>query len=372
MEPSSNMVKILLFTLEYPPFKGGVANYYGNVVKYWLEPDDIFVLNNNHNKLVKNWLWPKWLPAVRQLWQAVKKEKINYVLVGHVLPLGTIAWLLSYFLKFKYSVILHGMDFAYALHKARKKRTTKRILIKAQSIICANSYTAKLVENFLGKKQAGKVQVVNPGITPRKQKAKSKKQEILINKYNLQNKIILFSVGRLVKRKGFDMVIEAMMEVLKKVPDLVYLIAGAGPDEKSLKKKASSGTLASLPATIIFLGKITDEEKWAWLDLCDLFITVSRNIKGDFEGFGIVYLEANIAGKPVIAGDSGGVRDAVKDGVNGLLVNSEDAAEIAEAIIRLAKDRNLRKKLGEQGRERAIKEFNWEKQVGKIYSLIKD
>jgi len=110
----------------------------------------------------------------------------------------------------------------------------------------------------------------------------------------------------------------------------------------------------------IFLGKITDEEKWAWMDLCDIFIMPSRNIDDDFEGFGIVYLEANLSGKPVIAGDTGGVRDAVQNGVSGLLVDPENVDEIANAIIKLSKDKELIKKLGEQGRERAIREFNWE------------
>ena len=96
----------------------------------------------------------------------------------------------------------------------------------------------------------------------------------------------------------------------------------------------------------------------------------SRQIKEDFEGFGIVYLEANLCSKPVIAGDSGGVRDAVKNGINGLLVNSENIEEITEAVIKLAKDKNLREKLGRQGKERVIKEFNWEKQTKKIISKL--
>ncbi|MDP2754816.1 MAG: hypothetical protein Q8P40_10575, partial [Nitrospirota bacterium] len=76
-------MKVLLFTLEYPPFRGGVANYYGNLVKHYPKKDDIFVLHNNEGNLIKNWLLPKWLPAVWQLWRAVKKENIGHILVGH-------------------------------------------------------------------------------------------------------------------------------------------------------------------------------------------------------------------------------------------------------------------------------------------------
>ncbi len=66
-------MKILLFTLEYPPFKGGIANYYGNIVKHWPKPNEIFVLDNNKNKLIKNWLYPKWLLAFFQLKKLLKK-----------------------------------------------------------------------------------------------------------------------------------------------------------------------------------------------------------------------------------------------------------------------------------------------------------
>jgi phosphatidylinositol alpha-1,6-mannosyltransferase len=96
----------------------------------------------------------------------------------------------------------------------------------------------------------------------------------------------------------------------------------------------------------------------------------SRDIKGDFEGFGIVYLEANLFGKPVIAGFSGGVKDAVVDGYNGLLVDPESIEEIKKGIIKLATDPGLCRQLGEQGRIRASRDFSWEKQVEKIVQTI--
>jgi phosphatidylinositol alpha-1,6-mannosyltransferase len=98
----------------------------------------------------------------------------------------------------------------------------------------------------------------------------------------------------------------------------------------------------------------------------------SRKIQGDVEGFGIVYLEANLAGKPVIAGDSGGVRDAVLDGVNGLMVNPESKGEILGAILKLAGDRKLRRELGARGRQRAIKEFDSKKQVAALFKALKE
>jgi len=358
-------MKILLFTLEYPPFKGGVAEYYENLVKYWPEPKEIFVLENNNNSLIDNRIWPKWLPALFKLTKEAEEKKIHHVLAGQILPLGTVAYLVSKFKKFEYSIIIHGLDFSLASRGLRKRWLTKIILVGAKNIICANSYTAKLVENFLGSRE--KIIVVNPGVESR---ITHKAQRItqIKKKYNLENKFTLLTVGRLVKRKGVDMVLKSLPKVLEKNPDLIYVIIGNGPEEENIKNII---TELKLEKNVLIIPDANDEEKNCWYEICDIFIMPARNIGGDFEGFGIVYLEANLAGKPVIAGDSGGIRDAVVYGENGLLVNPENEEEIAEAIIKLARDENLRKKLGEQGRQRTIEKFDWEKQVKKIYNLIK-
>jgi len=355
-------MKVLLFTLEYPPFRGGIANYYGNLVKHWPKKDNIFVLHNNENKLIKKWFFPKWLPAIFQLFLNIKKNNINHILVGHILPLGTVTYILSKFIKIKYSVILHGMDFTFALKNERKKYITKKILNNAENVICGNSYTAGLVKEFLGEDSVEKVKVVNPGISNNVSHSTHHITEIR-KKNNLENKFILLSVGRLVKRKGFDKVIENLPKVLKKVPNLVYIIIGNGPEIENWKLKIEN---LGLKNNVLLLSDVGDEERNTWYNASNIFIMPSRNINEDFEGFGIVYLEANLRGLPVIAGDSGGVRDAVVDNLNGLLVNPESKDEIANAIIKLALDKNLAKRLGKQGKERAIKEFSWEKQIKKI------
>ncbi|MBI4812132.1 glycosyltransferase family 4 protein [Candidatus Falkowbacteria bacterium] len=367
-------MKTLLFTLEYPPFYGGVANYYGGLVKHWPEPRDILVLDNNGSKLINDKLpFLKWLPAVWRLWRVVKKEKIGHILVGHVLPLGTVVYIVLFCIKMPYSVILHGMDLTLALKSVRKRWLVKKILGGAQNIICGNSYTAEMARQVTSEMEKKKVAVVNPGVENRITH-NAQLITLIKKKYNLDNKIVLLSVGRLVKRKGFDKVIESLPEVLKEAPNppagragLVYAIVGNGAEENNLKFKIKN---LKLKNNVLIFNNANNNERDAWLDVCDIFIMPARDIAGDFEGFGIVYLEANLAGKPVIAGDSGGVRDAVADGINGILVNPESVEEIAAAIVKLAKDENLRKKLGEQGRERAVKEFNWEGQTRKIYELL--
>ncbi len=123
---------------------------------------------------------------------------------------------------------------------------------------------------------------------------------------------------------------------------------------------------------IKIISNVSDEKLPIFYQLADIFIMPARNIAGDVEGFGIVYLEAGLHAKPVIAGDSGGVRDAVEDNLSGLLVNPSDAGAIARAIVGLAQNERLCRELGEKGRERVLARFNWKNQVEKIHKIIAD
>jgi len=380
---NSKPEKFLLFTLEYPPFKGGISQYYQNLVEYW-PSNNLFVLADSalggkdtekiiYRPLLNKFIRPRWLAAVFYLYKKISSFKspvsnLN-IIVGQILPLGIATYCLSKFLKFKYSVVLHGLDFSLAVKTKSKQKITRKILNRADKIICANNYTANLVK-FFNNNLAAKIFIVNPGIEPSFVRNPQKVAE-LKKKHNLINKTVLFSLGRLVLRKGIDKVIEAVAIIDKIAPQIVYAIAGTGPEKENLKKLAEALPEA-LKNKILFLGQISDSDRWAWFELCDIFVMASRNIAGDFEGFGTVYLEANLAGKPVIAGDSGGVRDAVIDNINGLIVNPEKSESIARAIIKLSADVKLRQALGDQGKRRAVENFSAKKQAGKFYNGLKN
>jgi phosphatidyl-myo-inositol dimannoside synthase len=379
-------MNVLLFTLEYPPFKGGIANVYENIVKYWPHPfskpgegsngaspvdaqrlyggEGIFVLHNNDNKLINNNFFPKWLPAFWQLYKEVKKNKIDHILVGHILPLGTVTYYISKILKVRYSVFLHGMDFAYSQKTVRKKKMSLKILKNAEKIICFNSYVADLVrEAFTNEDDHDKIEVINPGVEA--QFIPGTDIRALKEKNKLDEKLVLFSVSRLVKRKGHDMVIKIMPRLLEKYPNLYFYIAGTGEDEDYLRE------LAKDDEHVVFLGKVSDNDKWLWLCACDMFVMPSRVIgKDDFEGFGIVYMEAAICSKPVVAGRSGGIEDAVIDHETGILVDPESEDNIYDGIDELAGNFLLRKEMGEKALERAAEEFNWGDKVKEIYERI--
>lgn len=359
-------MKILLFTLEYPPFNGGVANYCGNLIKYWPEQDSISTLDNSGGRLINNKL-PilKWIPACLALREKIKQNKIDHILTGNILPLGYASLICSILYKIKYSVILHGLDLSLAIANSRKKFFSEKILLNADKIICANRYVAEIAcKNFPAIR--GKIIIANPGVEAIKTN-NAQNIEKLKEKYFLKDKIILLSVGRIVKRKGFDSIIEAMPKVLEKIPNLVYVILGNGSELKNCESLISN---LGLSGDVKIIKNADDIERDCWYGACDIFIMISKNINGDFEGFGIVYLEANSAGKPVIAGDSGGVNDAVINGLNGILIDPENSNQIISAIIKLARDQSLRKLLGERGKKRAIDEFNWKKQINKIYKAI--
>ncbi len=359
-------MKTLLFTLEYPPFHGGVANYYGNLAKYWPISEKLIVLNNNRNELVAGDGFFAWWPAIFSLNRKISRDKFDFLIVGQILPLGTAAFLVSLFRPIKYTVFLHGMDLALAIKTPRKRFLSQLILRRADKIICANTFVQEgLIENFSG--MGAKSTIVNPGIeggTP-----PIDKNELLeiSTKYDLEGKLVLLTLGRLVKRKGVDHTIAAIIALPPEISkNIIYFIAGIGPRDEYLRNLVPE----AWSKKIIFLGELSRAEKWAWLKKCDIFIMPSRDISGDFEGFGIVYLEANLCSKPVIAGKSGGVRDAVVDGLSGLLVDPEDINSISEAITKLSGNPDLRERLGSQGKIRALKDFNWENQADRVSKFI--
>lgn len=360
-------MKPLLFTIDYPPQVGGVANYYELLVNHWPAGETLSVLDNTAGRLVNDKLrFFKWRPSFRSLVRAVKEQGIDHIIVGQLLPLGTVAWLKAKGLGCTYSVVLHGMDVPFALRSARKRWLAKRILDGAQKIICTNSYVAELAKSLIA--DPAKIAIITPGVAAMPQIDALTVNSLRI-KYQLPGKKVLLSVGRLVKRKGVDQVIKTLPSLMERFDNLIYVIAGTGSDEAYLK-----GLAAALPVAcqerIHFVGKVGEPEKWAWFALCDAFIMPARDIDGDFEGFGIVYLEANLAGKPVIAGRSGGVPDAVTSDLNGLLVDPNDTDEIAQATRTLLSDGSYAHKLGLQGRERVLRHFGWNDKAKQLRDSI--
>jgi len=357
-------MKLLLYTLEYPPQIGGVANYYSELIKAWPETEAWTVLDNSKGLLLSKSKFLPWLSAIPSLIKEYRREKYDLVFVGQALPLGAAALISSYITGLKYGLFFHGMDFTFALKSRRKRLLLRFILRRAAVVVCANSYVEELLLKFEPKTKE-KIKLINPGA--RRGLLNENIKKAFVDKYDLSNKKVIFSIGRLVKRKGFDQVIKALDNI--SCDNWVYILSGSGPEFEHLTSLALSSRFSD---RIILTGSLSEEEKWSCLSLCDIFITTSRDLDGDFEGFGIVYLEAALMSKPVIAGLSGGVADAVVNNEGGLLVDSNNVSDIAEALNKLLSNTELAQKFGQAACHRANTEFTWLKQAQNLFDYLKE
>lgn len=355
-------MKLLLCTLEYPPQIGGVSNYYSELIKAWPEAETWTVLDNSQGLLLSKSKFLPWLSSIPSLIKEYRRQNYDLVFIGQVLPLGSSALIAKFFTGLNYGLFFHGMDLTFALRSRRKRWLLTLILKRSKIIVCANSYVKKLLIEFLPSVE-NKTKLINPGA--RRGIVNENIKKAFIDKYDLKEKKVIFSIGRLVKRKGFDQVIKALKNV--SANNWIYIIAGSGPELESLQSLTLDNKLED---RIIFTGRLSEEEKWSCLSLCDIFIMTSRDLDGDFEGFGIVYLDAALMSKPVIAGLSGGVADAVVDNKTGLLVDPENLIAISEALNRLLSDDDLAKNLGEKACSRANIDFNWRRQAEKLFKYL--
>src|SRR3989338_802518 len=376
------MVKSLLVTLDYPPQVGGVAVYYEHLAGEF--PDGsalvLTIAEVNGKKiqetpgvirralLFKSKLfWPKWLPLLWQIWKIVRQNKIKLIQVGQILPVGTAAYILNKFLKIPYMVYCHGMDVMTASQSPRKKILARKILKNAEFIAANSEFTKEKILEYGVRPQNVTIVYPCPNMKLRRE-VLPKEIEALRNKYSLLNKKIILTTGRLVERKGHDVVLGALHKLKESVPEAHYVIIGEGPMEEVVKQMVKT---LGLEDSVSLIGKVSDYELAVWYEICDVFVMISRQLKNeDAEGFGIVFFEANMFGKPVVAGKSGGVAEAVLDNETGILVEPTNPNEILSAMEKLLKNPEEARQLGENGRQRVEQNFQWNKQAQPLIEKI--
>ena len=180
---------------------------------------------------------------------------------------------------------------------------------------------------------------------------------------------VIVCVSRLVPRKGQDVLLRAMPAVLRSVPDAALLIVGDGPDRKRLETITDREGVRS---AVRFSGPVPLSELPAHYDAGELFAMPCRTRRGglDVEGLGIVYLEASATGLPVLAGQSGGAPDAVRDGETGHVVDGTDVAAVARSIVELLDDPARAKAMGAAGREWVEHEWTWDAAAARLSDLL--
>jgi len=168
--------------------------------------------------------------------------------------------------------------------------------------------------------------------------------------FRFGDKRILLTVGRLQHRKGQNMVLAALPELLIRHPDLHYVMAG-GSTPQMREYFESLVRELHLEGHVTILTDLSNKAIASLYRECEIFVMANREMPdGDTEGYGIVFLEAGAWGKPVIGGRAGGAVEAVDDGVTGLLVDGQDPSDIAAAVGRLLNDPDMARRMGEAGR----------------------
>ncbi|MCZ6705258.1 MAG: glycosyltransferase family 4 protein [Bacteroidetes bacterium] len=178
---------------------------------------------------------------------------------------------------------------------------------------------------------------------------------------------IILTVGRLVRRKGIDVMIAALPRVLEKFPDALYVIVGKGPEYERLNRL--SYDLGVQNSELLIDQEIPDQLR-AYYNACDVFVLPARQDLRDHEGFGIVLLEASACGVPVIGTHSGGIPDAIVNNTTGILVPPDSKIELAEAVVQILSDPDLAKRLGEAGRDHVLAKANWDAVSKRLYQSI--
>ncbi|MEU9743148.1 glycosyltransferase family 4 protein [Micromonospora chersina] len=185
----------------------------------------------------------------------------------------------------------------------------------------------------------------------------------------LADRPVVVCVSRLVPRKGQDMLIRAMPEIRRRVPDAALLVVGGGPYRATLEKLARH---TGVERDVVFTGSVPSAELPAHYAAGDVYAMPcrTRNRGLDVEGLGIVYLEASATGLPVVAGDSGGAPDAVREGETGYVVRGRDVARLADRVATLLADRDLARQFGAAGRAWVEREWRWETQAERMAALL--
>ena len=192
----------------------------------------------------------------------------------------------------------------------------------------------------------------------------------LRSELGLTKKKVIVSVGRLVHRKGQDVLIEAMPAIIEEVPDAHLLMIGEGPYRGYLETRVKS---LGIQERVTFIGRIQYADLPEYICVGDIFVMPSRSrLAGlEVEGLGIVYLEASACGLPVIAGNSGGAPDAVLEGETGLVVDGTRKEEVAAATVELLLDSERSKAMGVRGREWIIREWRWDMWATRFAELLR-
>ena len=303
-------------------------------------------------------------PAVVRRIDALAREvEADVIFVDPMLPIGLVGSKLT---AAPYVVVAHGSEITSYARAPGSGALARRVLRGAAAVVAAGSYPARAAAAAAGRPLAGVV--IPPGVDhdrfrPLDANARAEARR----RFGLDaERPLVLGVSRLVPRKGFDVVIDAVAGLTDLgISGVQLAIAGAGRDRRRLEKRAKGA--------VRFLGRVADADLAALYGCADVFAMSCRDrwLGREAEGFGIVFLEAAACGVPAVAGLSGGSHEAVADGETGYVVAPRDVGAVRDAIARLVGDREQRDAMGAAARRRAVDGFDNDHLVAALAPLVR-
>ncbi|WP_042385989.1 glycosyltransferase family 4 protein [Streptacidiphilus melanogenes] len=376
------MNKTLIVTNDFPPRQGGIQTFVHNMalrlpaeklVVYastWRDGVEVRKFDAEQPFEVVRDRTTMLLPTPRVTRRAVEllgAHGCSSVWFGAAAPLGLTAPALRRAGAERIVGMTHGHEAAWAQLPA-SRQLLRRIGAGTDTLTYLGEYTRSRIAAAVGPQAAARMVQVPPGVDEQTFHPASGGDAVRA-RLGLTDRPVVVCVSRLVRRKGQDTLIRAWPAVLAKVPDAVLLIVGGGPYRADLEKLADATGVAS---SVRFTGPVPWEELPAHYGAGDVYAMPCRTRRGglDVEGLGIVYLEASATGLPVVAGDSGGAPDAVREGETGYVVPGRDRGDLAERLAELLLDAGLRARMGVAGRRWVEQAWRWDLLAHRLEGLL--
>lgn len=292
--------------------------------------------------------------ATLQVGRIVSRVHPDAIHCGKSLPEGLIAAVLRRWHGIPFHCFVHGEELTLAGTSNELTRLTRRVLRESAGIFANSRHTRDILLRSWGV-QERHVTVMHPGVdtarfTP------APESSVVRQRLGWSGRRVILTVGALQKRKGQDMLIRALPAIRAKCPDVLYAIAGEGWERPYLERLVAEHGVGD---SVQFRGVPSDAELVECYQQCDLFALPNRQVGWDFEGFGMVLLEAQACGKPVIAGRSGGTAETMDPSSTGELVACDTPDALAEAAVRLLEGADDRRAMGARARPWVVEHFDW-------------
>lgn len=294
----------------------------------------------------------------------VKREKIDIINVHWILPNGVIALVASLVTGVPFVITLPGTDTYLATRNKIFGFVAKTIALGSSGIVSNSSWLLKKIVNLgVNEKPTAVVSYPTDVTDFRPQK---KGLDSLRNRLNITNSTpVILAVGRMVYKKGFTYLLNAMPSIIKKFPAAKLVLGGDGDLRQKLEKEAAKLKVID---NVVFAGNINRDELSQFYNLADIFVAPSIVDKeGNVDGGPVVCYESMACGKPQVVTNVLGVADIIKQGINGFVVKEKSSKELSQSIIRLLSSKELRKKMGKVNRKLIFDTLNTKK-IGVKYT----